>query len=48
MKYKVNTDSVLMGVLEGLGAPPNIFRISLKIFIALQAKQSCKIMPDAI
>jgi hypothetical protein len=30
VKYKVNTDSVLVGVLEGLGAPPNIFGIVSK------------------
>jgi hypothetical protein len=29
VNYKVNTDSVLVGVLEGLGAPPNIFGIVL-------------------
>jgi hypothetical protein len=30
VKYKVNTDSVLVGVLKGLGAPPNIFGIVSK------------------
>jgi hypothetical protein len=42
----VNIDSVLMGILEGLGAQPILFGIVEKKFIALQAKQIFRKMPD--
>jgi hypothetical protein len=45
MKYKVTTDSVLIGILEGLGTTKHI-RNSFKFFMALQAKQIFKKIPD--
>jgi hypothetical protein len=41
-KYKVNTDSVLVGVLEGLGAPPNIFGIVSKFSKHFKPSKSSK------